>query len=79
MATKVTILGMDEPKKPIEFVKYINENNGGFECVGMKPSEFENIELIARNFKKDLDLMFVFNERRSGGCLFLGHFNDGIV
>lgn len=78
--TKVTILGQ-EPKevkklKPIEFTenltlaKEIDKN-----CLA--PNRWENIELICAG--GTFDIMFAYNEDRNGGCLYLGHFNDGVV
>ena len=81
--TKVIILGQ-EPKeekklKPIEFVKAIPDT-GKLQNPNYKPSEFENIELICKNYyHEDFDLMFAYDLERSRGCLYLGHFNDGVT
>ncbi len=86
MATKVTILGMDEPTKngkgKIEFVKYIDEGNGILSNPILKPCSFKNIELIAEKYTGDdviFDLFFAYGDNRSLGNLYLCHFNDGIV
>lgn len=87
MATKVTILGMDEPKKngkgKIEFVKYINETKEQFIDASYNPCDFSDVEVLAEGFvRKDgiiFDLFFAHDGNRAMGCLYLGHFNDGIV
>jgi len=86
MTTKVTILGMDEPRKngkgKIEFVKYIEEEKGTLSTPILEPCSFKNIELVAEKYTGDdvvFDLFFAYDINRACGCLYLGHFNDGIV
>lgn len=86
--TKITVLGSEATEKKelkkIKFVKYIDEygENSDFSS---SPSEWENIELICRNYRnRENDLMFCFNNQRNGKsnaqqAIFLGHFNDGVV
>lgn len=78
--TKVTILGKsqgEEPKKKIEFIKYLSI--GGDLCsASFDPSHFKNIELICAGYGQ-YDLMFAYDCDRNSGCLYLGHFNDGVV
>lgn len=84
MATKVIILGQDAPKeakKPIEFKRIMN-NHAEWKPAIVTPNVYQCIELISRNYADDLDLMFAYIENRnhpSMACLYLGHFNDGIV
>jgi hypothetical protein len=78
--TNVIILG-EKPqkgKRKIEFTKYLNRDlNFDSAC---SPSQWENVEFICENYcDNGLDLMFAYDEDRDKGCLFLGHFNDGIV
>jgi hypothetical protein len=80
--TKVIILGEQPEKKelkPIEFVKYL----GSELKINSNPTEpkfWKNIELICRNYSSEpFDLMFAYDDNRSGGVLYLGHFNDGVV
>lgn len=81
MATKVTILGMDDPKekelKKIEFVKFLDRE---YNICPAKadPSSFNNIELVSKD-NGEYDIMFVWDFNRSAGRIVLGHFNDGIV
>lgn len=78
--TKVILLGETDSKKelkPIEFVKSLI--NFSFHDAEAKPSEWENIELIARNYNEEFDLMFAYDDNRSDGAIYYGHFNDGIV
>ncbi len=81
MATKCIVLGQPEQKKkgkPIEFVKVLNVS-GDFGIPCKKPSEWEVVELIAESYGIRYDLMFAYNEIRSAGCAYLGHWNDGYV
>jgi hypothetical protein len=78
--TKVTIIGGATPiekKKPIEFVKCIGAMSildAPHPCILWK-----NIELISKRYEAGYDLMFAYNNNRSDGIAYLGHFNDGIV
>jgi hypothetical protein len=79
--TKVIILGEQPEKKelkPIEFVKYL-DSDSAFDYKCAEPKQWKNIELISKNYFDKYDLMFAYDENRSGGILYLGHFNDGIV
>jgi hypothetical protein len=79
--TKVIIIGEQPEKKelkPIEFVKYLYSDSE-FKPNCSNPQKFTNIELISKNYFKEYDLMFAYDENRSKGILYLGHFNDGIV
>ncbi len=76
--TKCKVI-FDQPKqgKPIEFVKCIDTANKIIEAE-LKPSEWDNIELIAKDCISDLDVMFAFDDTgREGGIIYLGHWNDG--
>lgn len=81
MKTLVTILGQEpkkSKKKPIEFIKECTYQN--WVEANANPSDWENIELIALDYTDGLDLMFAYyDDDRSGGNLYLGHFNDGVV
>lgn len=80
--TKVTILGQpqgDEPKKKIEFTHCLLDSVSE---TTKKPELFKNVELISKNYLREgVDLMFAYNDDRNdqNACLYLGHFNDGIV
>lgn len=81
MATKVTILGMDEPKekelKPIEFAETMNEF-GNWVKARNEPSFYKNIKLMSRGQIKGYDFFAAWNND-SYVLFYLGHFNDGIV
>lgn len=84
MGTKVTILGQThedvKPKRKIEFVKYLT-SSGLVKCQSI-PSDYDNIELVARNYTEGFDLMYAYGEGRRdtrSATLYLGHFNDGEV
>ena len=78
--TKVTIIGEATPiekKKPIQFVRVIHSNS--LEIATIKPYEWDNIELICKNYGSGYDLMFAYHHKRDGGVAYLGYFNDGVV
>lgn len=85
--TKVIILKEtteELTKIPIKFVRILKEDGCWEDQSSMiNPRDFLNIELISRSYTEDnLDLMFAYNKERSGNdfcCLYLGHFNDGVV
>lgn len=92
MATKVTILGNNEPirkrkGKKIEFLKCLGMSLKFKDISGIKstPDKWGNVMLISKNYDGDgTDLMIAFENTEevdgaSNDCLFLGHFNDGIV
>ena len=64
--------------KPIEFVKYISSNGITYQA-SIKPQEYKNIEIAFRFYENGLVLMFAYNDDKSFGNFYLGHFNDGIV
>lgn len=81
--TKCIVLGEENEeqaaKKPIEFVKYLGRYSTIETCVHSSPSSCDNIELIAKNYLPNIDLMFAYDTNRSRGTLYLGHWNDGVV
>lgn len=87
--TKVIILGQEEKqqtKKPIEFVySMVRAEGGGIilekeQKSDIKPNEWSCIELICLNYLDRLDMMYAHDgEEGREGCLYLGHFNDGVV
>lgn len=81
MATKVTILGQQEPKqeKKIEFVKMLL-GNIIVKTTKKNPCDYDNIILICSNYGGiGMDLFFAYDDDVNIGALYLGHFNDGIV
>lgn len=78
--TKVTILGQ-EPKevkklKPIEFTDFLSQDKKFIED-SLDANIWVNIELVARY--SAFDIMFAYDDDRNKGCLYIGHFNDGVV
>lgn len=84
--TKVIVLA-DQPKeqnelKPIEFVYQLIESKGNprIEKARASPFMWNNIELISKTQSIDFyDRMFAYDDDRSRGILYLGHFNDGVI
>jgi hypothetical protein len=87
--TKVIVIGGDEvqnEKKQIVFERMLNDATGNSDDALKRvedvfPDQYNYIELICRNYQKDCDLMFAYNEKndRSAGVLFIVRFNDGVV
>ncbi len=85
---KIIIVGEkreSEPKKPIEFIKCFLLD-GTLEATGGEtPTNFDYIELIARNYgefnDQSFDLIFCYDkpDERHDGVLYLGHWNDGVA
>lgn len=88
--TKCIVLGEDNSvqpaKKPIEFVLYINDEkavNATRRATKPhnRPSDFGYIELVQKAEDSfNYDIMYAYeSDRNNGGCLYLGHWNDGVV
>ncbi|MCA6445456.1 MAG: hypothetical protein IM600_18660 [Bacteroidetes bacterium] len=81
-----TYLGLKNPQdkveeekklKPIEFVVFFD----GFKTltnVSESPRNFTNIELFCREYEGGLDIMLAYDDDRSRGRVYLGHYNDGV-
>ena len=87
--TQCTILGgpkmKEQKKKPIEFIwvvtneKLANTAKQVDNACG-KPNQFAHVELVQQASSKDyFDVMFAYDQNRNDGCLYLGHWNDGVV
>lgn len=79
--TKVNIIGQEPKKderKKIEFVYLLNENLV-IESTSQTLHPVKEIILLQKNYGKGLDLMFAMYDDSDCNCIFLGHFNDGIV
>jgi hypothetical protein len=81
--TKTSIFGQSEvkqeEKKPIEFVKVLGANNE-FRDSKITPESWCNVMLLQKNYNADLlDLIWAYDKDPNLGCLYLGHWNDGIV
>lgn len=83
--TKVIILGEPAEKKEgkkIEFVHRIRTeiSGAGRTDVRHSPSEYEYVELVrSKSHSSFFDIFLAYDDDRSKGVLYLGHFNDGIV
>lgn len=81
--TKIIVIG-DNNKvgtERIQLIKCLQTINDNFIKNTTDPNNFEIIELICKEYTTEgEDLMFCYKkDRNKDGCLFLGHFNDGIV
>lgn len=82
--TKVIILGNDVDKtksKKINLVKLLDStiDTTCIKRASCKTADWKIIELVKRGPAGHYDLMFAYDENRSKGTLYLGHFNDGVV
>lgn len=81
--TKVSILGQGtkEDKKKIQFVSLIDKKGIRTGIVNTQtPDKWDNIMLLKTDWEHtELDLMVAHDNDGKFFCLFLGHFNDGIV
>ena len=79
--TRVLFEEVKEKKlKPIEFVKQVNIELS-ISAPSAKPKQWEEIILIRKGYTKDgLDLIFAYDKTDDFyRCLYLGHWNDGVV
>lgn len=81
--TQVSIIGNNNKviNKKIELIKCLQRRGDALIKTNTSPSSFNYVELICREYTdNNEDLIFCHNgDRNSNSCLFLGHFNDGIV
>lgn len=78
--TKVTTLGQLQGNAPenkkIEFVKVLL-SDGELSDIPMAPNKFTDIILLTRG--DVYDVFYAYKDEYHNGCVYLGHFNDGIV
>lgn len=88
MSTKCIVLGennsVKQVKKPIKFLILVDTfeltaKTKRCKAARSKPNEFSNIELVSESDCGGLDIMFAYDQNRDHGCLYLGHWNDGVV
>jgi len=86
--TKVTILGeanTEQKKlKPIELCKFLDSTIFVDLEIGEQKTNWDNFILITKNYHStNFDLMYAYDEGHINSdiknCLYLGHFNDGVV
>lgn len=79
--TKVSVFGQQPTEtkelKKIEFVKVVNGDTLTLSSPNKSPNEWDAICLIERKYSPDYDLIYAHNN--GIGCVYLGHWNDGIV
>lgn len=85
MSTKIIVIGEENKtesyKKSIKLISFWSHPREiGFDSEA-KPCEYNYVELVAKEYFAGLDLIFCYNEpnRRGDGCLFIGHWNDGVI
>lgn len=80
--TKCTVLKPNESTesvtlKPIEFTGYLNRGEREVRPPLTMPNEWDNIILIVAG--AGTDVMLAHNGDPLTGCIYLGHWNDGVV
>ena len=85
MKTKVNTLGdskVEEPKNTIQFTYGVDDDFTTNQNAGYEPWDYHEVTLIAKDYCSwkgiRYDLM-VGHGIDQPTCLFLGHFNDGII
>lgn len=81
--TKVSIFGQSDSEakklKPIELVKTLLKN-GEFEDPKSEPKNWGNLMLLEKEYtSSQMDLIWAYDENPNIGCIYLGHWNDGVV
>lgn len=86
MPTKTIVIGEKHTKRekvPIELHGYLTEDMELSTNHHNKPGHFAFLELICKNYgmEDNTDLIFAYDNPndRSGGVLFYGKWNDGVV
>jgi len=76
----LTVKKEQESKNPIKLVLFLGRADK-FEDTDLSPSDWKFLELIAKDYTAEYDLIFCYDDpnERGAGSLFLGHFNDGVV
>lgn len=79
-----SVLQQSISKKPIELCLMfegleLDDMFYTLESAKTKPAEWENLVLIASNYRESFDLIYAYNLLVSDGVLYLGHWNDGVV
>lgn len=86
--TKVTIIGSTAViAKKYTHIKFIKVLTGSYTIDqamtghGSNPADWDNIELICKNYANGMDLMFAYDNAysREDGVLYIGYFNEGLV
>lgn len=83
MATECIVIGESKKSrklKPIEFCKAVVYSRFSDQILSA-PNTWNKIELISPKYLGDYDLIFAYNfdDERSDGVCYLGHWNDGVV
>lgn len=86
--TKVTIIGGPAViAKKYTHIKFIKVLTGSYTIdTAMNghwsnPADWDNIELICKDYANGMDLMFAYDGsvNRGDGILYIGYFNEGLV
>lgn len=70
------INGIDVPIKNIEFTRRLDSLTLEDDS---KPEEYDYIQLVAKNYINNLDLMIAWNEGNNCKGTYLGWWNNGVI
>ena len=82
--TKVSVFGQQPTEtkelKKIEFVKYLHDNGElmDVECTQL-PKNWQNVQLFCTGEFDFYDTILAWDDNQKTKCIFLGHWNDGVV
>jgi hypothetical protein len=80
--TKTSVFGKTEKKEVKKPIKFIARYDGKrfLKTDDLSPKYWEGVVLIAFNYCDGLDLMWAYDDNDpNSGCMYLGHWNDGVV
>lgn len=79
--TKITVFGNEESreeKKKIEFVYWLDPEEGPDGDFDVSPSDYDNLCLLGRDDYNKYDLIMAW-DINNARTIYLGHWNDGVV
>jgi hypothetical protein len=90
MTPNITVIGEKQPsknKKPIELLYLLVLGDNAEDSIMVDSEDgystnYQNIELICRNYRMGFDLIFCYDKDRDNpdySSFFVGRWNDGVV
>ena len=90
MTPNIRVIGEQQTQtknKPIELLYLLVLGDDAYSCSMFDnedgyATDYKNIELICRNYREGLDLIFCYNKDRNDpnqAAFFVGRWNDGVV
>lgn len=80
--TKVSVFGQEATEskqlKPIELVKRLY-TDGIIESTSLNAKDWDNVQLFDFASDEQFDTILAWDDDQKSKCIFLGHWNDGVV